>query len=160
MNARTLALLCMAACAIGCTAQVHSVDDDTTGTGGQEAAGGAATGGNTNVGGTSFLDEGEVLLGSCMFSPSNSCQDFVSRPEYEQTEDHGEQICLGEHVGDTSTFVEWSGGEHCPLEGAGLVCKGNTRISYFYGEGTLTAEEAEEGCQTGDGYGVPVYFRE
>lgn len=30
----------------------------------------------------------------------------------------------------------------------------------FYGEGTLTAEEAEEGCQTGDGYGLPVYWSE
>ncbi len=162
MRGRTLAFLGLFVWTGGCATQAESIDDDTsTDTGDSENAsgGGSSTGGDANNGGTSFLAEGEILLGSCLFTPpgSTQCQDYLTRPEYgEPEESGGEQICLGRHVGDTSSFVEWRGGEHCPLEGAALACKYGVEITYSYSDTTLTAVEAEERC----GYGVPVYFRE
>ncbi len=159
MRGRTLAFLGLFGWTGGCTAQAESIHDDTLTDTGGTSSGGSSTGGNANKGGTSFLDEGEILLGSCLFTPptSTQCQDYVTRAEHEATTGYYE--CVRQHEGDTLSFVEWRGGEHCPLEGAELVCKGNVRISYFYGDDTWTAEQAEEGCQTGDGYGVPVYWR-
>jgi hypothetical protein len=113
MKARTLALFCMAAWTQGCTAQVHSVDDDTTGTGGQDAAGGAATGGSANVGGTSFLDEGEILLGSCIAPLGNGCRDFLTNSNAFTTED-AHQRCAESYTGGFSDEL-WGEGVHCPL---------------------------------------------
>ena len=116
------------------------------------------------MGGTSFLEEGEILLGGCMSPRLNHCVDDLTRTEfegteYERTEEDGYQTCYNRYD-DAFSESLWRGGEHCPLEGAGLVCKsGSVEMTYFYGDNALTAEEAEEGCQTGDGYGVPVYFR-
>ena len=168
MKVRTLALLGLVEWTSGCTAQANSIHDDTkantggsqSASGGQEGLGGASTGGNANVGGTSFLDEGEKLLGACMSPSGNPCRDYLAYPvlDGEYTTEAAYEHCYNLY---TDAFSEslWREGEHCPLEGVALVCKSSVEITYSYTDNTLTADEAEEGCQTGDGYGVPVYWR-
>ncbi len=166
---RTAAAAAFVAWASGCVVKSEPIDSeqpaDNTGgsenaSGGQQSMGGAGSGGG-NVGGTTFLGEGETLVGSCMAPDGRGpCQDYLVIASLDYTEEDAYMHCAVRYD-DAFSDALWKGGEHCPLEGACLACKNGSIIIYYYcsSSSLATAQEAEDACRTA-GQGQALYWIE
>ena len=136
----------------GCAVKSEPVHQND-GTGGIGGEGGAGSGGG-NVGGTTFLEEGETIVGSCMAPGARGpCQDYLATNDVGYTEEVAYMHCVVRYD-DAYSPELWNAGDHCPLEGAAYACKHGTIIIYHYGD-LLPEAEPEEACESG---GQLVYW--